>query len=37
MEAQIAGEVAKEQMEGTISLENAPELSFTGTKVLPSE
>jgi zinc protease len=37
MEAQIAGEVAKEQMEGTLSLENAPELSFTGTKVLPSE
>jgi len=37
MEAQIAGEVANEQMEGTLSLENAPELSFTGKKILPSE
>lgn len=32
MEAQIAGEVANEQMEGSISLENTPELSFTGKK-----
>jgi zinc protease len=32
MEAQIAGEVNDEQMEGTISLQNAPALSFTGSK-----
>jgi zinc protease len=32
MEAQIAGEVANEQMEGTISLQDAPALSFTGSK-----
>jgi zinc protease len=32
MEAQIAGEVANQQMEGTISLQNAPALSFTGSK-----
>lgn len=37
MEAQIAGEVANDQMEGTISLENAPELAFTGTKTSPRE
>ena len=32
MSAQIAGEVNNEQMEGNISLENAPDLSFTGQK-----
>lgn len=32
MQAQIAGEVADEQMEGSISLENAPALSFTGSR-----
>ncbi len=32
MEAQIEGEVANEQMEGSISLENAPALPFTGSK-----
>ena len=32
MGAQIAGEVANDVMKGTISLENAPELSFTGNK-----
>ncbi len=32
MEAQIKGEVANEQMEGSISLENAPALPFTGSK-----
>lgn len=32
MEAQIAGDVTNEQMEGTISLQNAPALSFTGSK-----
>jgi zinc protease len=37
MKAQIAGEVANEQMEGSISLENAPELAFTGKKIFPSE
>lgn len=33
MEAQIEGEVANEEMEGSISLENAPALSFTGSKI----
>jgi len=33
MSAQIAGEVNDEQIEGTISLENSPDLSFTGKKV----
>lgn len=33
MSAQIAGEVNNEQMEGNISLENAPDLSFTGKKI----
>jgi zinc protease len=37
MEAQIAGEVANEQMEGTISLQDAPALSFTGSKDLGTE
>jgi len=37
MEAQIAGEVAKEQMEGRISLENTPELSFIGSKTKRAE
>lgn len=37
MEAQIAGEVANEQMEGSISLENTPELSFTGSKTKRAE
>jgi zinc protease len=32
MEAQIEGEVADKQMEGSISLENAPALPFTGSK-----
>lgn len=32
MEAQIEGEVANEQMEGSISLQNAPALPFTGSK-----
>ena len=32
MEAQIEGKVANEQMEGSISLENAPALPFTGSK-----
>jgi zinc protease len=32
MEAQIEGEVANEQMEGSISLESAPALPFTGNK-----
>jgi zinc protease len=32
MEAQIEGEVAHEQMEGSISLQNAPALPFTGNK-----
>ncbi len=32
MSARIAGEVKNEQMEGTISLENSPDLSFTGKK-----
>jgi zinc protease len=37
MEAQIAGEVANEEMEGTITLENTPELSFTGKKTEQSD
>ncbi len=37
MEAQIAGEVADEQIEGRISLENTPELSFTGSKTKRAE
>jgi hypothetical protein len=37
MEAQIAGEVINEQMEGSISLENTPELSFTGSKTKRAE
>lgn len=32
MAAQIAGEVANDQMEGSITLENAPALPFTGSK-----
>jgi hypothetical protein len=32
MEAQIAGELAAQQMEGNITLENAPALPFTGNK-----
>jgi hypothetical protein len=32
MEAQIEGEVSNAQMEGSISLENAPALPFTGSK-----
>jgi len=32
MDAQIAGERRAQEMEGTISLENAPALPFTGTK-----
>jgi len=32
MEAQIVGEVANDQMEGSISLQNAPALSFTGNR-----
>jgi zinc protease len=36
MSAQIAGEVNNEQIEGTISLENSPDLSFTGKKVIIS-
>jgi zinc protease len=32
MEAQITGAVTNEQMEGTISLQNAPALPFTGSK-----
>lgn len=37
MEAQITGQVANEQMEGSISLENAPELSFTGQKTVRAD
>jgi hypothetical protein len=37
MEAQIAGEVANEQMEGRIILENTPELSFIGSKTRRAE
>jgi zinc protease len=33
MEAQITGELADEQMEGSISLENAPALAFTGKRM----
>jgi hypothetical protein len=32
MEAQIEGEVAGEQMEGSISLQGAPALPFTGSR-----
>jgi zinc protease len=32
MEAQIAGEIANEQMEGSISLQNAPALPFSGSR-----
>lgn len=32
MEAQIEGEVSDEKMEGTLSLENAPALPFSGSK-----
>jgi zinc protease len=32
MQAQIEGGIANEQMEGSISLENAPALAFTGNK-----
>jgi zinc protease len=32
MDAQIAGDLRAQEMEGTISLENAPALPFTGTK-----
>lgn len=32
MEAQIAGEIANEQMEGSISLQNAPALAFSGSR-----
>ena len=32
MDAQITGELAAQQMEGSISLENAPALNFTGSK-----
>jgi zinc protease len=37
MSAQIAGEVNDEQIEGTISLENSPDLSFTGKKISPAD
>jgi zinc protease len=37
MSAQIAGEVHDERIEGTITLENTPELSFTGKKVPQAE
>jgi zinc protease len=37
MEARIAGEVANAQIEGSISLENAPDLSFTGSKIKRAE
>ena len=37
MEAQIAGEVANEQMEGSISLQDSPALPFTGSKTERSE
>jgi hypothetical protein len=37
MEAQIAGEIANDEMEGSISLENTPELSFTGSKTKRAE
>jgi hypothetical protein len=37
MSAQIAGEVNDEQIEGTITLENSPDLSFTGKKISPAE
>ena len=37
MGAQIAGQVANEQMEGSITLENAPELSFTGHKTVRAD
>jgi len=33
MSAQIAGEVNKDEMEGSVSLEDSPDLSFTGKKV----
>lgn len=33
MSAQISGELNNEQMEGNISLENSPDLSFTGKKM----
>jgi hypothetical protein len=32
MEAQIEGDVDDQQMEGSISLQNAPALPFTGSK-----
>ena len=37
MEAQIAGEVAGEHMEGSVSLENAPKMPFTGSRKSESE
>jgi zinc protease len=37
MSAQISGEVNNEQMEGSLSLENSPDLSFTGKKVSPAD
>lgn len=37
MEAQIAGEIANEQMEGSISLQNAPALPFSGSRTGESE
>ncbi len=32
MDAEIAGGLRAQEMEGSISLENAPALPFTGTK-----
>jgi hypothetical protein len=32
VDAQITGELAAQQMEGSISLENAPALPFAGSK-----
>jgi hypothetical protein len=32
MEAHIAGEILNEQMEGSISLQNAPALPFSGSR-----
>ncbi len=37
MEAQITGEVIDQRIEGSITLENAPELSFTGEKIESSK
>jgi zinc protease len=37
MDAQIAGELAAQQMEGNITLDNAPALPFTGNKIIIQE